>query len=477
MASSEWDLKPGDTLSRADRKDRFGGSLQGGIAHSAKTPNVFIYTDPGAGTEHGYEDHWDPGGDIFYYTGEGQEGDQRFDKPPWGNAAVRDHKKTGRAIRLFEAAGTKPGSDEVIQRYAGRFETDDAAPYTIQHGPDRNGVEREVIVFRLHRVPESAVDPHARSAAIEVVSAGLHDDEVDGAALIAELREIRVDVHEGRNVPYKYVVLLWAISRALSAGQRRFKFQDVSHDLSAALKPFQVSASRPDPRNPWFALKETPLWWDLTLPNTASLTYKQTRELNLEGGLSRSAFNLVVSDRDFTSRAIQAIVNIIGDSPEVGALLSTLQLDSLKRGDGQIAKVRRIPIENHLTEEFAVEYKALGRKDRTRKEAKLQKRYADYLRKTLQHKTCRHEICIDDQVLYTDLYDETTHDLIEVKSSVERSTMRLALGQILDYAHLLKPTYLTILVPDRPTQGIIDLFHHHGARVIWLTDDVFMSSK
>src|SRR6059058_4284968 len=118
MASSDWDLKRGDTLSRADRKDRFGGSLQGGIAHSARTPNVFIYTDPGAGTEHGYEDHWDMGGDIFFYTGEGQEKDQRFDKPPWGNAAIRDHKKTRRAIRLFRAAGTKPGSDEVIQRYA-----------------------------------------------------------------------------------------------------------------------------------------------------------------------------------------------------------------------------------------------------------------------------------------------------------------------------------------------------------------------
>lgn len=476
---SQWDIKPGDTLSRGARKERFGGSLQAGIAHSRRTPNIFIYTDPDAGTEHGYDDRWDSTGEIFYYTGEGQVGDQRFDKPPWGNAAVRDHQETCRALRLFEAAGTARGGGEVIQRYVGRLEIDHTEPYVIARGPDSTGVERDIIVFKLHLLAESDAEPDAGSAADAASHTYRRGGLADASALLADLCEIRVDVHEGRNVPYKYVVLLWAISQALSAGQRRFSFQDVSSELAAILKPFQVSASRPDPRNPWFALRETPLWWDLILPNTAGLTYKQTRELNLEAGLSVDAFELVVGETDFASRAVLAITRIIGDSPDLRALLRTLELDSTltEPPDEQMPVVRSIPVENLLAEDFSAEYKALGRKDRTRKEAKLQKRYNDYLRNTLHHKTCRHEIRIDQQVLYTDLYDEAADDLIEVKSSIDRSTMRLALGQILDYAQMLRPTLCTILVPDRPAQGMIDVCHHHGVRVVWRSGDAFISSR
>jgi hypothetical protein len=290
-----------------------------------------------------------------------------------------------------------------------------------------------------------------------------------------------VDVHDdGRRVPYKYVVLLWAISQALlsrSQRRQRFRFQDVSGEIAALLRPFHVSDSRPDPRNPWFALKETPLWWDLELPNTAGLTYKQTRELNLEGGLSRVAYELVIGETDFALRAIEAIVEIIGDTPETRALLTMLQLNGLPTADEQRPTVRKIPVENHLTEDFAAEYKALGRKDRTRKEAKLQERFEKYLQSPPRHEVCRHELCIDHQLLYTDLYDETADDLIEVKSSIERNTMRLALGQILDYAEILKPAHRTVLVPERPALGIIDLFHRHGVRVVWSDGDDFASSK
>ena len=184
-----------------------------------------------------------------------------------------------------------------------------------------------------------------------------------------------------------------------------------------------------------------------------------------------------LGNTDFAVRAVDTIVDIIGDSPAVRSLLTALQLDGTTTNRTDTQTVRRIPVENHLTEDFATEYKALGRKDRTRKEAKLQQRYEHYLQNTLEHETCRQEIRIDDQLLYTDLYDETTDDLIEVKSSIERSTMRLALGQILDYAQVLNPTYRTILVPDRPALGIIDLFHYHGVRAVWRSGDAFISSE
>ena len=225
------------------------------------------------------------------------------------------------------------------------------------------------------------------------------------------------------------------------------------------------------------------MWWDLTLPNTDGLTYKQTRPLNLEGGLSEDAFSLVVGDTDFASRAVEAIVGIIGDSPEVRELLTQLRLNiELKSDEADTARtqppaVRKIPVENHTAESFSAEYMALGNEDRTRKESQLQALYEDYLRDTLHHAICRHEIPIDGQVLYTDLHDETTGNLIEVKSSIERTTMRLALGQILDYARMVKPAHCTVLVPEKPAPSIIDLYHHHGVRITWRDGDTFISSR
>jgi hypothetical protein len=88
------------------------------------------------------------------------------------------------------------------------------------------------------------------------------------------------------------------------------------------------------------------------------------------------------------------------------------------------------------------------------------------------HKLSRHQIASDGTYLYTDIYDATTDDLIEVKSSTDRVTMRLALGQILDYAELIEPspTIRTVLVPRQPTRTIIDLFKQHGVRIVWAND-------
>jgi hypothetical protein len=130
-----------------------------------------------------------------------------------------------------------------------------------------------------------------------------------------------------------------------------------------------------------------------------------------------------------------------------------------------------VAVEKSNTEDFTAEYTALSRKDRTRREAKLQKAYKKYLEKTVGHTVSRHKIKIDGQVLYTDLYDETTDDLIEVKSSNDRVTVRLALGQILDYARIIKPTHKTVVFPAKPVQGVVELLLDHQVCPVWQTAD------
>jgi hypothetical protein len=150
---TDWKLKPGEFLTREQRRLEFGGATQGGIQPSAQTPNVFIYTDPTRGETFGYlYDGWNEDRTVFLYTGEGRNGDQRL---IGGNRAILDHKKEGRRLRLFVADGFVPGSKTKNQRYIGEFEIDETTPYILAEAPNTDDPDfRSVIVFRLRPIGE-----------------------------------------------------------------------------------------------------------------------------------------------------------------------------------------------------------------------------------------------------------------------------------------------------------------------------------
>lgn len=133
-----WDLEPGDTIKRTELHSGYGGSGQGGISPSRKTPNILIFTDRSVGDQHGYHDRWE--GTTLHYTGEGQHGDQQMTH---GNRAIRDHVDEGRALQVFEGS-----SGEVS--YVGEFALDAAQPsYTSRAKETGGGPYRDVIMFRL----------------------------------------------------------------------------------------------------------------------------------------------------------------------------------------------------------------------------------------------------------------------------------------------------------------------------------------
>ncbi|WP_249416695.1 restriction endonuclease [Streptomyces sp. TS71-3] len=151
-SSVEWTLKPGDRIERKELHNRFGGRTQGGIGPSAKTPNVFVFTDPVAGEKHGYYDDWMPDG-CFHYSGEGQYGDQRMVS---GNASILNHKAEGRALRVFQGArGTVT--------YRGEFVVDSENPWYTADAPETSdGPPRKVIVFCLRPVDTEPEQPSTR---------------------------------------------------------------------------------------------------------------------------------------------------------------------------------------------------------------------------------------------------------------------------------------------------------------------------
>ncbi len=125
---------------REEITGKFGGSAQSGIAPSRQSPAIFLFT--GTGEQHGYTDSFDAFG-CLRYVGEGQLGDMKMTK---GNLAIASHAKDGRALHVFEMTGK--GKPCV---YKGEFT---CASHFTERGPDREGKERDLVLFWL--VPVSS---------------------------------------------------------------------------------------------------------------------------------------------------------------------------------------------------------------------------------------------------------------------------------------------------------------------------------
>ncbi|MFC9975231.1 hypothetical protein ACFVH6_30485 [Spirillospora sp. NPDC127200] len=228
-----WHLEPGETIRRVDLHDKYGGSRQGGICPSQKTPNIHIFTDEGTGHQHGYFDRWFEDG-TFRYTGEGQKGNQVFTK---GNKAIRDHRQTGHHLRLFQ------GSRGTV-RYVGEFVLDAETPTSTGRAPETGGgPEREVIFFHMVRVGAPVQRP---------------DVPVGGA-----YREVNEDVVPAAATPTPNAELNGRNLRA----HRRLQNQLAAELRARGIEPLSPSVADPDFDIAWRATSE-----HLTVCEIKSLT-------------------------------------------------------------------------------------------------------------------------------------------------------------------------------------------------------------
>ncbi|MFW0179050.1 YDG/SRA domain-containing protein [Rothia sp. P7208] len=140
-----WSIELGTIVTRREVATEYGGATQGGIQPSRKSKNIMLYSDLTSARKHGYNfDGAD--GDFYYYTGEGQQGDQKFTR---GNKAILNHIEKGCALRLFETVdASRPGEKQ--HRYVGEYRIDKTEPYHVEEKvPDSTGNLRKVIVFHL----------------------------------------------------------------------------------------------------------------------------------------------------------------------------------------------------------------------------------------------------------------------------------------------------------------------------------------
>lgn len=134
-----WSLEIGDTVRRRELHAAYGGQQQGGIVTPRNVRDIIVFTDVRSGAEFGYDLFEGPQPDgSYWYTGEGQQGDQVFER---GNKALRDANSDGRPIRLF-------AKDGVNATYVGLFATGEPT-FRIDTIPDVNRNPRAGIIFNL----------------------------------------------------------------------------------------------------------------------------------------------------------------------------------------------------------------------------------------------------------------------------------------------------------------------------------------
>ena len=105
-----------------------------------------------------------------------------------------------------------------------------------------------------------------------------------------------------------------------------------------------------------------------------------------------------------------------------------------------------------------------------RREADLVKRYVAWVGAEHGQELVRHKVPTPaGALMYTDLFNLSTEELIEAKASSSRHHIRSGLGQILDYARYVDHESLALLLPTRPAGEMVDLLKQHGVECIWET--------
>jgi hypothetical protein len=130
--------------------------------------------------------------------------------------------------------------------------------------------------------------------------------------------------------------------------------------------------------------------------------------------------------------------------------------------------VQTVPVEASNVDRYVVQREVAEPTEALRTEALLVGRYVEWLDRRRGATVDRQAIpTAAGRLMYTDIYVRETGELIEAKSSSSREHLRLALGQILDYARYVDHTRLAVLVPTRPSQDMVDLLLAHNIASIW----------
>ena len=283
-----------------------------------------------------------------------------------------------------------------------------------------------------------------------------------GEATVARhLESIGFDVKRPpRNPPWADEELILALDLYLRLGLLSNTDQDVL-DLSHILNDLTIHSNRPD------ALRfRNPNGVAMKLANFAAIDPNYGgRGMTRGGKRDTEIWERYASDQD----ALAATAAGIREGREITPLTV--------RPDEPIYP-HVVEVEAQHVEQFQVSVLSQDI-EATRREQSLVLKYADHL-KGLGHRVTRHRYSLPGSgpALVCDLVDEVDHVLYEAKGDVRRTSVRMAIGQLLDYRRF-EPSgmSLAVLLPREPAHDLIKLILSVPALAVWRTKDGFASIK
>src|SRR5262245_37288811 len=117
-----------------------------------------------------------------------------------------------------------------------------------------------------------------------------------------------------------------------------------------------------------------------------------------------------------------------------------------------------VPVEQAWTESMLVEPNHEPRVAERREQRAVRDLLAFLVRQ--KHEVCRLQLRPDGEPapLFCDLYDKSSGAVYEAKGSVARPAVRMAIGQLADYARLIEPAPRRVmLLPERPRADLLRL--------------------
>ncbi|MDS1116649.1 SIR2 family protein [Gordonia westfalica] len=195
----------------------------------------------------------------------------------------------------------------------------------LQSSDQRAATEVRGVLGRVQATPRTRLRPLRN----QLADLGAVPHWSESRSLLSELELLLRASKDGRPATYKYVVLLWAVTRAQQGHERLTRYKDSRKELASLLSPFRIADTAPKPLDPWYALR-TSSWWEVRdLP--ANPTAQDVVRLDARAGLARNAYDLVHRDSVFAQEAAEKLVQLI----ERDADSASAVRDLLKALDGE----------------------------------------------------------------------------------------------------------------------------------------------
>ena len=261
--------------------------------------------------------------------------------------------------------------------------------------------------------------------------------------------------NNARGVPWAEEERILVLDLYLRSG-RLGKADPLVVKLCQVLNTLKVHSARPDPHR-----GRSPDTVALKLGNFAWL------DPNERGGASNVAkgdievWDRYASDEDLLAATVAAILEARG-------------LPAAWPAEPAPPRVTRVKVEAQHVEQFRVSVPGQDI-EATRREQSLVLAYVEHL-ESQGHKVSRgkYQPGGSDSVLASDLVDETDGVLYEAKGRVRRASVRMSIGQLLDYRRFEPPSMrLAVLLPCKPDEDFIDLILSVPASVVWRTKEGF----